>query len=346
MGGEPPMDPASLVVVPTPDSDARFLADAEARGAIATTLPLAQVSPNDYDAVYYPGGHGVLWDLVEDEDSIRLLEGFLATGKPTALVCHAPAALCHVRTPAGAPAIFGRRVSGTSNSEERASGLHKFVPFMLEDQLTALAGRYSSAPDGEGHVVVDGNLITGQNPASALGVGLALIRGLGVAIPLPAGGSFAASLPGRHAVRGFASVLLPAGLSLLGATSALVHAAPSPPQIQREVVERSTISGTGRELVAYRVTVPPGAIAPSHCHPEVGIGYVIEGEFESRFAGGAMTHKRAGETFIDDAVSEHVYFRNVSKTAPVVFVIMYALRPGEPQIQTGQSCHAANDGAR
>jgi quercetin dioxygenase-like cupin family protein len=122
------------------------------------------------------------------------------------------------------------------------------------------------------------------------------------------------------------------------ATSGAIHAAPSDPQIQREVVQRGPISSSGLELVAYRITYPPGASAPSHCHPAVGIGYVIEGEFESQFLGGSITHKRAGDTFMDEAITEHVLFRNPSKTAPLVFLITYALPPGTAALQAGQSC--------
>jgi quercetin dioxygenase-like cupin family protein len=124
----------------------------------------------------------------------------------------------------------------------------------------------------------------------------------------------------------------------LSATSGVVHAAASDPQIQREVVQRGPISGSGLELVAYRITYPPGASAPSHCHPAVGIGYVIAGEFESQFLGGPITHGRAGDTFMDEAVTEHVLFRNPSKTEPLVFVITYALSPSTAALQAGQSC--------
>jgi quercetin dioxygenase-like cupin family protein len=122
------------------------------------------------------------------------------------------------------------------------------------------------------------------------------------------------------------------------ATSGAIHATPPDPQIQREVVQRGPISSSGLELVAYRITYPPGASAPTHCHPAVGIGYVIEGEFESQFLGGPITHKRAGDTFMDEAITEHVLFRNPSKTAPLVFVITYALPPGTAALQARQSC--------
>ena len=129
-----------------------------------------------------------------------------------------------------------------------------------------------------------------------------------------------------------------AAFSFLSAASGASPAAPSDPQIHREVVQRAPISGSGLELVAYRITYPPGASAPSHCHPTVGIGYVIVGEFESQFLGGPITHMRAGDTFMDEAVTEHVLFRNPSNTAPLVFVIVYALPPGAAPLQVGQSC--------
>jgi quercetin dioxygenase-like cupin family protein len=137
-----------------------------------------------------------------------------------------------------------------------------------------------------------------------------------------------------------------AAFSFLSATSGVIHAAPSDTQIQREVVQRAPISSSGLELVAYRITVPPGASAPSHCHPAVGSGYVIAGEFESQFLGGPITHRRAGDTFMDEAVTEHVLFRNPSKTVPLVFVIVYALPPGAAALQVGQSCRAPDAGAR
>ena len=135
-------------------------------------------------------------------------------------------------------------------------------------------------------------------------------------------------------------VLLAAALSFLSAMSDVVHAAPPDPQIQREVIQRTPISSPGLELIAYRITVPPGASAPPHCHPAVGMGYVIEGEFESQFLGGPITHKRAGDSFMDEAVTEHVLFRNPSKTAPLVMLVVYALPPGTPQLQAGRSCRA------
>jgi quercetin dioxygenase-like cupin family protein len=135
-------------------------------------------------------------------------------------------------------------------------------------------------------------------------------------------------------------VLLAAALSFLSAMSDVVHAAPPDPQIQREVIQRTPISSPGLELIAYRITVPPGASAPPHCHPAVGMGYVIEGEFESQFLGGPITQKRAGDSFMDEAVTEHVLFRNPSKTVSLVMVVVYVLPPGTPQLQPGQSCRA------
>ena len=142
-------------------------------------------------------------------------------------------------------------------------------------------------------------------------------------------------LSGRTLLVAASTVFTALGLS---ATRAVTHPAPSDPQIRREVVQRAPISGSGLEMLEYRITVPPGASAPSHCHPAVGIGYVIAGEFESQFLGGPVTLRRAGDTFMDQAVTEHVLFRNPSKTAPLVFVIVYASPPGAPALQGGRSC--------
>ncbi|WP_369600331.1 type 1 glutamine amidotransferase domain-containing protein [Hahella sp. SMD15-11] len=166
-GGQPPLDPKSDEPdAQTPATD-RFHKDPEARQALANTLPLASVNPEDYDAVFYPGGHGPLWDLAEDPNSIRLIEAFYAAGKPVGAVCHAPAVFRHTKAPDGQPLVKGKRVTGFSNSEEAAVGLTDIVPFLVEDMLKANGGQYSKADDWHSFAVVDGHLVTGQNPASS-----------------------------------------------------------------------------------------------------------------------------------------------------------------------------------
>ena len=122
---------------------------------------------DDYDTVFYPGGHGPMWDLAEDQNSIDLIEAFLAAGKTVALVCHAPGALRHVKTPDGKPLVQGKKVTGFTNTEEEAVGLTKVVPFLVEDELKAKGGIFSKADDWQPYVLTDGQLITGQNPASS-----------------------------------------------------------------------------------------------------------------------------------------------------------------------------------
>lgn len=166
-GGQPPLDPKSDEPDAQTESTCRFREDREARAALAATRRLSEVTPEDYDAIVYPGGHGPLWDLVADRHSIVLIEGMHAAGKPVALVCHAPAALRDATTVSGAPLVFGKRVTGFSNAEEAAVGLTNVVPLLVEDVLKDKGGRYLKGPDWQSHVEVDGNLITGQNPASS-----------------------------------------------------------------------------------------------------------------------------------------------------------------------------------
>ena len=134
---------------------------------LAMTVKLDSVRQEDFDTVFYPGGHGPLWDIAEDKDSIRLLESFLAADKPVALVCHAPGALRHVRTPAGRPLVEGKRVTGFTNSEEEGVGLTEVVPFLVEDELKAKGGKFERTEDWGVFIVTDGLLTTGQNPASS-----------------------------------------------------------------------------------------------------------------------------------------------------------------------------------
>jgi len=166
-GGQPPLDPRSDQPESRTEATERFKDDRDAQAALANTLKLADVSADDFDAVFYPGGHGPLWDLAEDANSIALIERMFAAGKPVAAVCHAPAVLRHAKAPDGSPLVKGRSVTGFSNSEEAAVQLTGIVPFLVEDSLKANQGNYSRAGDWQPHAVTDGNLITGQNPASS-----------------------------------------------------------------------------------------------------------------------------------------------------------------------------------
>lgn len=166
-GGQPPLDPKSSQPDAQTAATRRFDADSDAQGILANTVCLSEVSADDYDGVFYPGGHGPLWDLAVDGASIALIEGFLQQGKPVASVCHAPAVLVNVTAANGDALVKGRAVTGFSNSEEAAVGLTEVVPFLLEDRLQALGGVYSAGDDWHPHAVVDGQLITGQNPGSS-----------------------------------------------------------------------------------------------------------------------------------------------------------------------------------
>ena len=178
-GGQPPLDPKSDEPEAQTANTARFRKDAEATAALAATYTLAEVAGGDYDAVFYPGGHGPLWDLAEDRDSIRLIEATLAAGKPLGAVCHAPGVLRHARAADGTPLVKGRSVTGFTNTEEAAVGLTKVVPFLVEDMLKANGGTYSKKGDWQSYAITDGKLVTGQNPASseaAAAAVLALLR--------------------------------------------------------------------------------------------------------------------------------------------------------------------------
>jgi putative intracellular protease/amidase len=166
-GGQPPLDPVSDAPSAQTKDTERFKHDAIGQHALAATLKLAEVDAKDFDAVFYPGGHGPLWDLEGDEHSIALIEAAHAAGKPVALVCHAPGVLRHAKAADGAPLVKGKRVTGFSDTEEEAVQLTKVVPFLVEDELKRLGGLYSKGPDWGPFVLVDGNLITGQNPASS-----------------------------------------------------------------------------------------------------------------------------------------------------------------------------------
>lgn len=180
-GGQPPLDPTSHEPAFQTEQTRRFEADAQATAQLAATVRLDSVNHADFDTVFYPGGHGPLWDLAEDKDSAVLLESFLAAGKPIALVCHAPGALRHLMTPEGRPVVEGRKVTGFSNTEEAGVELTEVVPFSVEDELRAKGGLYSKGPDGAPYVVSDGLLTTGQNPASSASTARQLLEQLRLA---------------------------------------------------------------------------------------------------------------------------------------------------------------------
>lgn len=166
-GGQPPIDPKSDAPDAQTAATRRFAEDAEAQQLLATSVPLTQVRAEDFDALFYPGGHGPLWDLAEDATSVALIERFIALGKPVGAVCHAPGVLRHVKAADGTPLVHGKRVTGFSNSEEAAVELTDVVPFLVEDMLKDHGGVYGRAADWHSHVEVDGLLVTGQNPASS-----------------------------------------------------------------------------------------------------------------------------------------------------------------------------------
>lgn len=166
-GGQPPLDPKSADPEYQTEATRRFETDAEARHALAHTRRLDQVNAADFDAVFYPGGHGPLWDLAQDTHSMALIQAMHGAGKPVALVCHAPGVLRSVEDDDGRPLVSGKAVTGFANSEEAAVQLTDVVPFLVEDVLLENGGNYSKGPDWQPYVVKDGNLITGQNPASS-----------------------------------------------------------------------------------------------------------------------------------------------------------------------------------
>ncbi len=177
-GGQPPLDPKSNEPDFQTEQTHRFEADAEATAQLANTLRLDSISQADFDTVFYPGGHGPLWDLAESQTSIELIQSFIAANKPVAFVCHAPGVLRHVKTADGRPLVEGKKVTGFTNSEEAAVELTDIVPFLVEDELKAKGGVYSQGPDWGSYVVVDGLLITGQNPASSTQAATVLLKQL------------------------------------------------------------------------------------------------------------------------------------------------------------------------
>ncbi len=178
LGGKPPLDPKSHEPDFQTDDTRRFDDDQAAQDKLANTAKLAEMKVEDFDAVFYPGGHGPLWDLYNDNDSIALIEGFITAGKPVATVCHAPAVLLKAKDKNGDPLVKGRKVTGFSNSEEAAVELTDVVPYLVEDQLIAMGGAYQKVEDWNSLAVVDGLIITGQNPGSSAAVAEALVKAL------------------------------------------------------------------------------------------------------------------------------------------------------------------------
>ena len=178
LGGQPPVDPKSETKEAQTDTTKRFYTDNNAMDKMAHTKKLSEIKTADYDAVFYPGGHGPLWDLVNDKDSIALIEGFYNTQKPIAFVCHAPAALLHVKAENGHPLVKGKKLTCFTNTEEEGAGLSKVVPFLLEDELVKLGAHFSKGADWSSYTEHDGLLITGQNPASSAAVAQLLLKTL------------------------------------------------------------------------------------------------------------------------------------------------------------------------
>ncbi|MEC7816747.1 MAG: type 1 glutamine amidotransferase domain-containing protein [Pseudomonadota bacterium] len=177
-GGQPPVDPNSEADDALTESTRRFQEDAHAKESLASTKKLADVDMNDFDAIFYPGGHGPLWDLANDQKSIALIKTAYEQDKVIGAVCHAPAVFKNVEVKPGQNIVGGREVTGFSNSEEEAVGLDKVVPFLLEDMLKQNTATYTRGDDWAPHIVVDGKLITGQNPASSEGAAKAVVQAL------------------------------------------------------------------------------------------------------------------------------------------------------------------------
>lgn len=181
LGGQPPLYPKSDEPDFQTDATRRFSTDQAAQNLLASTSKLSAVVASDYDAVFYPDGHGPLWALAEDAASIALIESMLNTGKPVAAVCHAPAVLRYPKASDGKSVVHGKSVTGFTNTEEDAVGLTKVVPFLVEEMLVTNGGKYSKLADWKSYVVTDGLLITGQNPASSKAAAKALLSAVGVA---------------------------------------------------------------------------------------------------------------------------------------------------------------------
>lgn len=179
-GGQPPVDPKSEAADAQTPSTERFYKDGALIDKVAHSLKLSEIKQEDYDAVFYPGGHGPLWDLATDKNSIHLIEDFFNHQKPIAFVCHAPAALVNAKAKNGEPLVKGKNITGFSNSEEEAVKLTKVVPFLVEDELKKHGANYSKGADWSSYVKQDGLLITGQNPASSEAVAKLLLASLKV----------------------------------------------------------------------------------------------------------------------------------------------------------------------
>lgn len=179
-GGQVPIDPKSQQPEFQTEATHRFNQDSQAKAAIANTVKLSTVSPSDYDSLFYPGGHGPLWDLAQDSDSIRLIETMYQADKPVAAVCHGPCVFREAKVADGSPLVQGKPVTSFSNTEESAVGLTEVVPFLVEDELKAKGGHYSRTDDWHPHVVSADNLITGQNPASSEATAKAVLEQLSV----------------------------------------------------------------------------------------------------------------------------------------------------------------------
>lgn len=177
-GGQPPIDPKSDLPENQTPAMERFKKDIRAQKELSQTVKLAGVKAQDYDAVFYPGGHGPMWDLAEDPHSIALLESFYDSGKPVALVCHSPGVLRHV-THNGEPLVKGKRVTGFTNGEEEEVKLTKVVPFLVEDELLRLGATFEKVKNWQPFSIIDGSLITGQNPASSTSAAKDLLKVLG-----------------------------------------------------------------------------------------------------------------------------------------------------------------------
>ncbi|MEM6687668.1 MAG: type 1 glutamine amidotransferase domain-containing protein [Bacteroidota bacterium] len=177
-GGQPPIDPKSNAEAFQTPATKRFNTDEATQTLLANSVPLATVKEADFDAIFYPGGHGPLWDLSEEPNSIRLIESFYKNNKPVAAVCHAPAVLKNTKNADGSPLVKGKKVTGFSNTEEEAVQLTAIVPFLVEDMLKANGGEYSKAADWSAYALQDGLLITGQNPASSEKVAELLLEAL------------------------------------------------------------------------------------------------------------------------------------------------------------------------
>lgn len=174
-GGQPPIDPKSDLPDDQTPATVRFKQDVEAQKALSRTLKLADMKSEDFNAIFFPGGHGPLWDLADNPDSIALIESFYNSGKPVAAVCHGPAVFHRVMYK-GAPVVKDKRVTGFTNGEEEAVGLNNVVPFLVEDELKRLGGLYEKGPDWESFAIVDGRLVTGQNPASSTAAAKTLVE--------------------------------------------------------------------------------------------------------------------------------------------------------------------------